>query len=310
MATTVFTPILGKRIRVTALDSCGNVSAAGTAASQIVTDGFVSVKLSTQVESGAEIITKKADGTLCVNEKLADYFKRFELDIEFCGVNPSLLDFVTNAAPYSDATNVIGMTIGQGTVATYFAFELWTGITGAACTSGVAWEGGYILLPFVVAGVIDDISIDGEKEISFGLKGAYTKGGNAWGVGPYNVMNVASVASPLTTAVASTDHLLLIDTTLAPPPNATSPIPMPPYITSLTPATGVAAGSTSITNLAGAGFTGATAVNFGATPATSFVVVSDIKITCVTPAHAAGAVDVTVVKAGGNAVKVGGFTYT
>jgi hypothetical protein len=310
MATKWFSPILGKRIRVTALDSCGNVAAAGTANSEVVTDGFISVKLSTEIESGAEIITKKADGTLCVNEKLSDYFKRFTLDLEFCGVNPSLIDLMTNVVGYSDGTDVIGFTSGQGVISQYFAFELWTGITGAACQTGASFEGGYLLLPFVVAGVIDDISIDGEKAISFGMKGAYTKGGNAWGVGPYNVVNVAASPSKLPTAVGTLDHFLLVDTTLAPPASSTDPLPMPPYITSITPVTGLAAGGTLITNLAGAGFTGATAVNFGATAATAFVVVSDIKITCTAPAHASGLVDVTVVKAGGNAVKVGAYTYT
>jgi hypothetical protein len=310
MATKFFLPILGKRIRVTSLDSCGNVPAAGTAGSALVTDGFISVKLSTEVEKGPEIITKKADGSLCVNEKLADYFKRFTVEIEFCGVNPSLLSLVTNAASYSDGTDAIGVTVGSGTISKWFALEVWTGITGAACLAGASFEGGYILLPFIVAGVIGDIEVNGEKEISFSMTGASTRSGNAWGVGPYNVMNVASTPGKLSTALATTDHFILIDTTLAPPPSATDPLPMPPYITSITPATGSATGSTPITNLAGAGFTGATAVNFGATPATSFVVVSDIKITCTTPAHASGAVDVTVVKAGGNAVKVGAYTYT
>jgi len=312
MATTCYIPILGKRLRITKLDSCGNLPAAGTADSQLITDGFISVNLTSEVEDGAEIITKKADGTFCVNEKLPNSFKRFTSEVSLCGVNPSLLAMMTNAETYEGYTvsDIIGITVPEGTIDSAFALELWTGITGAACLPGSAFSGGYFLLPFMQAGVLGDITIDGENAVSFSMTGAYTRGGNQWDTGPYNVLyNGSSVPSPLPTAVDEFDHLLLVETTLAPPVSACSPLPMPPYITSVVPATGAAAGGTAVV-ITGAGFTGATAVNFDTTPGTSFSVVSDTEIDVTTPAHAAGAVTVTVVKTGGNAVKYSGFTYT
>ncbi|MDQ6937760.1 MAG: SBBP repeat-containing protein, partial [Actinomycetota bacterium] len=51
--------------------------------------------------------------------------------------------------------------------------------------------------------------------------------------------------------------------------------------------------------LSGTGFTGATAVSFGGTAAASFTVNSDTQITAVSPAHAAGQVNVTVTAPGG-----------
>ena len=53
-------------------------------------------------------------------------------------------------------------------------------------------------------------------------------------------------------------------------------------VSGLSPATGLVAGGTTVT-IAGSGFTGATAVTFGSTPATSFTVVDDDHITAVTP---------------------------
>jgi len=57
-----------------------------------------------------------------------------------------------------------------------------------------------------------------------------TKGGNTWGVGPYNVLMDATVppgaAAPLPTALDPYDHLLLIDTAVAPPPEACDPAPV------------------------------------------------------------------------------------
>lgn len=224
MATKCFIPVLGKRIRVTSLDNCGNVPASATADSFIATDGFISVGLTSETEDGAEIITKKANGDLCVNEKLSDSFKRFTAEIEFCGVNPDLLGLVSNAVPYSDGTDVIGFTVPEGAINKWFALELWTGLSGANCDAGEA--SGYLLLPFLQAGVLGDITVDGENAVTFSLTGAYTKGGNSWGVGPYNVVDTAT-PGPLPTALDSYDHLLLIDTDLAPPPSACALQPMP-----------------------------------------------------------------------------------
>jgi len=51
--------------------------------------------------------------------------------------------------------------------------------------------------------------------------------------------------------------------------------------------------------ISGADFTNATAVDFGSTPATGFLVDSPNAITAMAPAHAAGTVDVTVTILGG-----------
>ena len=68
----------------------------------------------------------------------------------------------------------------------------------------------------------------------------------------------------------------------------------PPTVTSLNVITGTTCGGTHVT-ITGTNFTGATAVDFGLpNPATSVVVVNSTTITCVSPAHAAGFVDVQV----------------
>jgi tyrosinase len=66
-----------------------------------------------------------------------------------------------------------------------------------------------------------------------------------------------------------------------------------PAITGLTPASGDSAGGTVVV-IAGAGFMGATAVNFGASPAVTFNVDSDTQVTAQSPAGS-GAVDVGIV---------------
>jgi len=67
-------------------------------------------------------------------------------------------------------------------------------------------------------------------------------------------------------------------------------------VTSVSPASGVAAGGTSAT-INGTGFASGASVAFGGTAATNVVVVSSIKITAKTPSHSIGSVDVTVTNA-------------
>ena len=74
--------------------------------------------------------------------------------------------------------------------------------------------------------------------------------------------------------------------------------PPVPVVSSISPDSGRAAGGTHVAVL-GSGFTGASAVMFGATPATSFTVTSDRKITAVSPARPPANVDVRVTTPGG-----------
>nr|WP_308343867.1 IPT/TIG domain-containing protein [Streptomyces sp. MK37H] len=71
-----------------------------------------------------------------------------------------------------------------------------------------------------------------------------------------------------------------------------------PTLTGISPATGPAAGGTTVT-LTGTNLLGATAVSFGSTPASSFTVVSATQITAVAPPGAAGPVQITVTGPGG-----------
>ena len=225
MPTHVFTPVLGKRIRVTRLDNCGRVPAPGTIESFVVTNGFITASLSSEVEEGTEIITRRADGSLCVSEKADDSFKRFTLELTFCGVDPALKTFMTNAEPYEDwAGDLAGFTVPEGSLNKRFALELWTGLSGGVCGEGAEEAGGYLLLPFVQAGVLGDLEIGSENSIDFSMTGAATRGGNGWGVGPYDVLldptTPPAVPAPLPTALSPADHLLIMDTGLAPPPSA------------------------------------------------------------------------------------------
>ncbi len=84
----------------------------------------------------------------------------------------------------------------------------------------------------------------------------------------------------------------------------------PPAVTSVTPAVGPDLGGTVVT-LRGSGFTSATQVQFGNTAGTNLVVVSDSKLTIISPPHSLGAANVHVVTPAGKspAVNADLFTY-
>ena len=84
--------------------------------------------------------------------------------------------------------------------------------------------------------------------------------------------------------------------------------PAGPSLAAVTPQGGPAAGNSTVT-LKGSGFTGATTVTFGGVAGGSMAVVDDGTITVATPAHATGAVDVTVTTGGGSSTMSPGYFY-
>jgi len=86
---------------------------------------------------------------------------------------------------------------------------------------------------------------------------------------------------------------------------------IPPTVTGISPTSGTTAGGTSVT-VTGTGFNGATSVKFGATSAASYTVNSATQITAISPAGAAGTVDITVTTGGGTSVTGAAdqFTFT
>jgi hypothetical protein len=107
---------------------------------------------------------------------------------------------------------------------------------------------------------------------------------------------VFSGENPVLGPLGATGPLAPITPSTPPPPPPTTPPPTvtsSPTVTSVNPTSGSTAGGTSVA-ITGTGFTGATAVHFGTTSATTFTVGSDTSITATSPAGTADTVNVTV----------------
>jgi hypothetical protein len=177
--------IKGRRMRLTRLDECGAPDT-GAACGVIVTDGFVSVTISNEVEEGEEYTQKNAWGDFCIAEKDGDRVKWANVAIEMCEVDPEILDMVGGANPVVATGTTIGATFGREPNPNSFAIEVWTKKAGGdACGGAGTLEWGYFVVPYVRNGIIDgDITIE-NGPLVLAMKGEGQGAPADWGTGPH-----------------------------------------------------------------------------------------------------------------------------
>jgi outer membrane protein assembly factor BamB len=121
-----------------------------------------------------------------------------------------------------------------------------------------------------------------------------------------------NLGSAIATSDTPTNDLAIGDGYLLVPagPNLVAYASSVPVVTGVSPSSGPAGANSAVT-IAGTGFTGATTVSFGGTPANSFAVVADNKIQAVSPAEPGGTVDVRVTTPAGTSpvTSADRFTY-
>ena len=211
-------PLQGETMRVTLLDECGNPEYGECA--YAVSDGFVSITLTPNVEEGERFLQRNAAGRPIVNQRSAPSLNWYDVSIVFQEVDPELVTIVTGLQPYmDDQDNVIGFPVTESDFATAnFALEAWMGNAEEECLSGDAYPFfGYNLLPWVVEGALSEDIVITNDLITFTVVGR-TRKGTPWGVGPYDVVrDLTTAPSPLFTAIPTDTHHLPIWTQLAPP---------------------------------------------------------------------------------------------
>jgi hypothetical protein len=201
-------------------------------------------------------------------------------------------DSATSITATSPATGTAGtvdvtVTTAGGTSATsssdHYTYVAAPTVTGVSPNSGPT-SGGQTV-------IITGTDLTGATAVSFGSTPA-----TSYVVNNDNAITAISSAGSAATvdirvttaggasAISSSDHYNYIAAA--------------PTVTSVSPNIGSTGGGTSAT-ISGANFTGATAVNFGANPAISYVVNDDNSITAISSTGSAGVVDITITTAGG-----------
>lgn len=210
--------IKGLVARATRLDACG-VPLTG-ATDSVVTDGFITIGLTAQIEQPDEITQRNAAGALCIDVVPAPFLRRYDLAIDFCQVDPALFELIADTTlvtnPDGDA---VGMAVDDLPKTQKFGLEVWTEVPGDACEGGAqTWV--YWLLPFVANGRLGDMTIE-NGAATFPVA-ANTQRGSRWGRGPYIVVPTAAGNAtpgilPAAQAITNRQHLYQRLTTVAPP---------------------------------------------------------------------------------------------
>jgi hypothetical protein len=222
MAVKKLRSIKGRRLRLTALDECGVPDTVGTCAS-IVTEGFITVTWSLEVEEGEEYTQKNAWGDFCISEKDSDRIKWVNVSFSLCEIDPGILQMVGGGNAVTNGADTIGATFGQEPNPLAFGVEVWTKMAGAGACSGGTPEWGYFVTPYVRNGMLDgDITVE-NGPLSSGLKGEAIGASDAWGVGPYGDNPMLNVAG-----FPAGDIFGLVTTTVQPPAVTVGCVALPP----------------------------------------------------------------------------------
>jgi hypothetical protein len=184
MASRKFRSIKGRRMRLTALDECGNPDYTNPRG-HIVTSGFITVTWSNEVEEGEEYTQKNAWGDFCIAEKDGDRTKWLNLAVSMCEIDPEVLVMLAGAEANIEDDEMIGAFFGQDVNPTAFAIEVWTKNPGNACADGGDPTWGYFAAVNVRNGTLDgDLTIE-NGPLALNMKGQGLGASEEWGVGPY-----------------------------------------------------------------------------------------------------------------------------
>src|SRR5262245_52226342 len=163
-----FSLVRGRAMRVTRLDGCG-ARVLGPD-SQVSSDGFISVALTANTDEGTTISITNAAGKICILDEPCPLFTGYGGEVEFCGVDPALIQLMSGQPIVTDAAGAVGVGFRMNTDVdacdSGFALEVWSSVPAAACdvTTGAAY--GYFLIPFLKGGIIGDFTI-GNDAVNF-----------------------------------------------------------------------------------------------------------------------------------------------
>ena len=210
MPTECFSLVRATNVRVTQLDDCGAVEE-GTGL-YVVTDGWIEARITAEYETGDEFIQKNANGDLCINERSPDALKRLNVEVDFCVMDPDIINLITGADLEMDGSDAVGFRRKTGINTNNFALELWAKKSGGACEAGGQCYG-YYLVPWITGATLGDL-VFGNQVTTFTTMG-YTQAGSGWDVGPWDV--IGDPAAPLDDPIEADQVELLRDTCVAPP---------------------------------------------------------------------------------------------
>lgn len=221
MATRCFQSIQGLCLRVTRLDQCCTPPSSGTPDSYVVSDSFINLSLTAELEEPDEFTVKLANGRLCINEIGCATLKRYTVEVSLCNADPDLFEIIGGVNKVLDWNgDVVGYEVDEnlGNCTSRFSMEFWTRVPSDQCSdpSGFS-QYVYWLLPCLQNGRVGDVTIEnGPLEFTFTADAIPS---HQWGQGPYDVVSqdAMNTAGPLIAAIGCKTALHVQTTTIDPP---------------------------------------------------------------------------------------------
>lgn len=229
-------PLRVPSIRVTLLDSCGNV--VESSCSSVATTGVITIEQTDELQERMDYTTVNADNALCITDTASPQLKWANVTISFCKVDPQLFSMMSGESVVLDddtTPNVIGFGTDVGSAEnSFFALEAWTRLSGDSACEGGTVQYGYLLYPFLKQGMITFPTF--QNGLATFQVNAISSAASLWGVGPYNIQTIKSGVNagnptPLYAAIGSTRHRQLQWVDLAPPPGACGCVALPQVLT-------------------------------------------------------------------------------
>lgn len=202
----------GVVMRIINLSSCG-VPVSGGSSSQIIMDGFMKVQSNPQYDTGNRQVTRKANGTLCLNFKAPDQFTNAEITADLCVWHPGIPVYTLNARLLTATQSPTGTGFAVGTqqnsTQAHFSLEIWQPPPQSCDASGVVYYP-YHAWPHLSDGKLGQFEISSENQTTLQIMANTYDASPLWTAGdPY-----------LGQAPAQGDHYLFNYQNVAPPPSA------------------------------------------------------------------------------------------
>lgn len=212
-----FQSLQGLALRATLLDSCCNPVEGEC--STVVSESYISLALTAEIEAADEFTVKLANGTLCLSETGSPTLKRYNVVATICKADPDLLNIFAGLNVVLDWDgNASGFQVPTAlSDGAKFALEFWTRVPSDSCEPGASVQYLYWLMPCLEDGQIGNFTAE-NGPMNFTLT-ANATASSTWGVGPYDVVgqDIAGTPGPLLEAVPD-DVPLHVQLTTVPPP--------------------------------------------------------------------------------------------
>lgn len=182
MATQCASPIQGTLMRLVRLDVCG-IPVTGGTDNMVVTEGFVQVEASQEYEDGTEYTQKNAKGEYCVNDVGPDQFRRADLNIQFCAVDPDVVNIITGSEIVVSGSDNTGFWVGESPIQTRFSLEVWQGLPPSEACEGGEERHIYWAWPNLSSGRFNNFTIE-DGVLEWTLSAKSRPAAPEWGTGP------------------------------------------------------------------------------------------------------------------------------